>query len=101
MGRGEYYEENHEGTFPWYVNYHITDWIDSTHCIADVGEHSSVTEIVDIDAEKSTMYMPSTSRYCWDGIVSPEGDRIAFLSRPENGTELPSIFVVPIDGVTQ
>ena len=98
LGRTEYYDENHKGTFPWWTNYHVTDWVDDTHCIADVGDHYSTTMLIDIDAEESTMYMPSTSRKCWDGVVSPEGDRIAFLSQPEHGNELPSLFVVPTSG---
>lgn len=77
----------------------VTDWIDDTHCIVDVGDDHSSTMIMDIETIEKVNYLPTTSRICWDGIISPDGEKIAFLSRgSDTGTEIPSIFIVPIAG---
>lgn len=82
----------------------ITSWIDDTHYIAneDVGSITRVVNsfIYDTENQNRTYYVPGNSRMSWNGVVSPDGTQIAFLSTPtSNTTHRPAdLYIIPING---
>lgn len=59
--------------------------------------------IVDTAAQNVTEYIPGNSRNNWNGILSPDGTKIAFMSAPR-GIYSPAyfpetdIYIIPIEG---
>ena len=82
----------------------ITSWIDDTHYIAneDTGSTTRVVNsfIYDTENQNRTYYVPGNSRMSWNGVVSPDGTQIAFLSTPmSNTTHRPAdLYIIPVNG---
>lgn len=84
----------------------ITSWIDETHCIINcsytrngVGQWMD-SVIFDTENQTTTKYVPGDSRLSWNGVVSPDGTKIAFTSAPfaygaHNSND---IYVIPVGG---
>lgn len=81
-----------------YTYYEVTDWIDSHTCIANVESPSETSLIIDVDTDERTEYIPGTSRSNWNGVLSPDGTKVAFTSSPLSGAQNPSIYIVPLSG---
>lgn len=84
-------------------DYALSDWVDDTHCLVDNrhdSEWNRKTEnlLFDVTTGEATSYVPGDARYSWSGVVSPDGANVAFLSSPKGGTELPSLYVMPLAG---
>ena len=76
-----------------------SDWIDATHCIVTSLEPNPTTSLIlDMEANTKVEYIPGSSRINWNGCLSPDGAKIAFTSAPTNGSELPDIFIIPVEG---
>ena len=50
-----------------------------------------------METGEETVYVPGTSRMSWNGVLSPDGSQVAFMSRPKNGTEI-DIYTMPLGG---
>lgn len=73
----------------------VTSWIDSTHCIANSNGDSI---LLDTEAKTISMYIPGNSRINWNGFISPDGERIAFMSKPKEGSEpTTDLYIIPVD----
>lgn len=66
----------------------VTSWIDDTHCLINnsytrqgVGDWVD-SVILDTESQTTTGYVPGNSRVSWNGVVNPDGTRIAFMSAP-------------------
>ena len=87
-----------------YVPSHVTDWIDDTHAIvnswSNAGPYLSASYIIDTATQTETTYIPGDSRYNWNGVVSPDSTKIAFMSTPKKGPTagLTDIYIVPVNG---
>lgn len=84
-------------------DYALSDWVDDTHCLVDNrhdSEWNRKTESLLFDATTGEVasYVPGDARYSWNGVTSPDGANVAFLSSPKGGTELPSLYVMPLAG---
>ena len=84
----------------------VTDWIDETHCLVNytrtrsgVGEWTD-NVIFDTESQATTSYVPGDSRLSWNGVVSPDGTKIAFMSAPHSfGADgVSNIYFIPIAG---
>lgn len=78
----------------------VTDWIDDTHAIVNLRDGRNYDSlIVDTAAQTETAYIPGDSRNNWNGVCSPDGTRIAFLSEPRKGTGTHTdIYIIPTGG---
>lgn len=84
----------------------ISDWIDDTHCIVNhyytTRQDMVDSEIVDLVNQTVTKYIPGDSRSNWNGMVSPDGAQIAFLSKTGNrhiyDGDIIDLYIVPISG---
>lgn len=78
----------------------VTDWIDDTHAIVNAVELSNRNSlIVDVSAQTETAYIPGDSRNNWNGVVSPDGTEIAFMSEPKSGSDAHAdIYIIPVEG---
>ena len=71
----------------WWLNdYRFSDKIDGTHFYADNG-NSNTNSCVLIDTESQTMsdFIPGETRNNWSVVASPDGQQVAFISRPKSG----------------
>lgn len=48
-------------------------------------------------ADSGTSYIPGDSRLSWNGVFSPDGGSVAFMSKPKSGGDV-NIYVMPLDG---
>lgn len=76
----------------------ITDWIDENTFIANcrsegIGYNSVIGKI---NSDEQNFYIPGNTRTNWNGILSPDGTQIAFLSTI--GVGEPKIYVTSING---
>ena len=84
-------------------DYVLSDWVDETHCLAD-HKHNGLTDckdeslLFDVTTRETASYVPGDARYSWNGVVSPDGTHVAFLSVPKQGTESPNLYVTPLAG---
>ena len=81
---------------------YVTSWIDDTHAIVNgTGQVTSDCNsfIVDTAAQTETAYIPGDSRINWNGVISPDGSKIAFMSESKKGTDIHTdIYIIPVDG---
>ena len=82
--------------------YNLSDWINETQCLADqyVERYNRKTSSVIFDTATGevTEFIPGTSRYNWNGVLSPDGSTVAFLSSPKQGTDAPALYITPLSG---
>ena len=83
--------------------YIFSDWVTSTSCLADfcVDGYSSakaVSVLIDLTTGEEVNYVPGDARYSWNGVLSPDGSTIAFLSSPKEGREPPALYMIPLSG---
>ena len=81
--------------------YMLTDWIDDTRCLIDQGYESyrdrkTDSFIYDCATGEMTKYVPGDARYSWNGVASPDGTTIAFLSSAREGKNPPSLYTVEL-----
>lgn len=84
-------------------NYAPTDWISDTQLLADYETRKdfalcTVSVLVDTTTQEATEYVPGSSRHSWGGVMSPDGQSIAFMSAPIGGNEPSDLFVMSVDG---
>ena len=84
-------------------NYAPTDWISDTQLLADYETRKdfalcTVSFLVDTTTQEATEYVPGSSRHSWGGVMSPDGQNIAFMSAPIGGNEPSDLFVMGVDG---
>lgn len=79
--------------------YKVTDWIDEQTCIVNIDATYSATTstIINITTQEQSDYIPASSRSNWNGVLSPNKDRIAFMSSSD-GTTPPDVFIISISG---
>ncbi len=94
----------------WYFNkaftstaaseFYPTCWVTDSTCIADMYDHSGYPQSVmaNIETEEITEYLPSSERYNWSGVLSPEGETIAFLSVSQQSNGIVEVYTVPTSG---
>lgn len=89
-----------------------TDWINDTRCLADyyIGASESMTGmcnsvqrnsvIFDTKSKKIIEYIPgaNSSRNNWSGVVSPNGKKIAFLSKLSGNSDVGLYITSPKGG---
>lgn len=81
--------------------YMLTDWIDDTRCLIDQGYESyrdrkTDSLVYDCATGEMTKYVPGDARYSWNGVASPDGTTIAFLSSAREGKNPPSLYTVEL-----
>ncbi|GFI50309.1 hypothetical protein IMSAGC020_01515 [Lachnospiraceae bacterium] len=80
---------------------YVTSWIDADRYIADdfLCEYTVNSVIVQTGTDETTEYIPESERNNWSGVLSPDGDTVAFLSisGQYDGTS-PEIYTVPLTG---
>ena len=81
--------------------YMLTDWIDDTRCLIDQGYESyrdrkTDSFIYDCATGEMTKYVPGDARYSWNGVASPDGTTIAFLSSAKEGKNPPNLYTVEL-----
>lgn len=80
---------------------YATNWIDADKYIADdfLCEYTVNSVIVQAGTDETTEYIPESERNNWSGVLSPDGDTVAFLSISGryDGTS-PEIYTVPLTG---
>lgn len=69
--------------------FYITDKVDENHYIADCYGDKGViySTIVNTDNNECSPYIPDSERLNWSGVLSPDNNRVAFLSLPKNSIE--------------
>lgn len=88
-----------------YLPHEVTSWIDDTRCIVNFRD-AGVPEkslIVDVATRTQSEYIPYISEEIvttWDGVISPDKSKIAFLSSEGYHYQNPAIYVISIDGGT-
>lgn len=92
--------DGHWGKYP--INT-VTSWIDKTRCIVNYfsGTYTrsdATSLIVDTATQTITEYIPGDSRMNWNGITSPDGTQIAFMSRLRGDGHTVDIYIVSVDG---
>lgn len=79
----------------------LTDYIDESTLLINTSEgftgENAVSKIYNLETGEETAYVPGTSRMSWNGVLSPDGSQVAFMSRPKNGTEI-DIYTMPLEG---
>lgn len=99
LASGPAYDEY--GNFLDINRYCATEWISETSCIVNVissNQEATESVILDVTDKSTTEYIPGDSRKNWNGVLSPDGTMVAFMSVPKYGNEAADIFVMPIDG---
>ena len=78
----------------------VTSWVDATHAIVNLQEEGNYSSfIVDTAAQTEIAYIPGHFRDNWNGVLSPDGTQIAFMSEPKSGTDIQTdIHIVPAGG---
>lgn len=80
-----------------YEYHEITSWIDDTRCIVNTSGINS--QILDLTEKKTREYIPGDSRENWNGVASPDGTRIAFMSAPlEGSNKVTDVYIIPVEG---
>ncbi len=81
-------------------NIAVTDWLDATKCLEDKYNAKEIAAmcgsivrnsvIYDVDSKIVTEYIPDSykSRNNWSGVASPDGEKIAFLSKAANDSNV-------------
>jgi Tol biopolymer transport system component len=54
--------------------------------------------IANLETGETQQYIPESERYTWSGVLSPDGNTIAFLSIPSNGGGNVELYTVPLGG---
>lgn len=87
----------------------VTDWMDETHCILNYPEESAEllygelridrwsVRVFDTQTREYSSLIPGEVRTNWSGVISPNGENVAFLSAPKMGGSA-SLYSVSIDG---
>lgn len=79
----------------------LTDCIDESTLLINTSEgftgEIAISKIYNLETGEETVYVPGTSRMSWNGVLSPDGSQVAFMSRPKNGTEI-DIYTMPLEG---
>lgn len=87
-----------------------TDWIDDSHVIIDnLWVHNGVRSlntsnpiksvIFNLEDNSETEYIPGgNSRSNWSGVISPDGNMVAFLSQPATGNGNTKLYKMPLSG---
>ena len=87
-----------------------TDWIDDSHVIIDdLWVHNGVRQtntstptrsvIFNLSDNSETEYIPGgNSRSNWSGVISPDGNMVAFLSYPATGNGNTKLYKMPLSG---
>ncbi|MCM1126435.1 MAG: hypothetical protein NC429_08170 [Lachnospiraceae bacterium] len=87
-----------------WVNHLVSDWIDDQHYIGNSKyfthyETDKTCFIVDTETHEKVSFIPGDSRLNWSGVLSPNSDKVAFLSAPMGNTYIaPNVYVIPIEG---
>lgn len=81
-------------TSGWEGKCNATDWVNDSIFIINKGRNSV---LYDMESEEITEYIPESSRTNWNGVLSPDGTQIAFMSEP-SGTSNTDIYTVPLSG---
>ena len=99
-----YYDASTVGTWPASAG-EFYDWLSPTECVGSEDGMiyryvlSGEQDIFEWDAEKTPLVREVTGRENCFPVVSPEGDRVAFLSRLTTGTDgSMHLYVVPVEG---
>lgn len=84
-----------------------TDWSDESNCIADFSssidykthtQHIVESVFLNVETGEITKYIPDSERCNWNGVLSPDGSTIAFLSTPARDDGAVEIYTVPYAG---
>lgn len=84
---GEFYEYG----FP-------TAQIDDNIYIMDSSLTCPSSFILNLETDETQQYIPESERYTWSGVLSPDGNTVAFLSIPSNGGGNVELYTVPLGG---
>nr|WP_296480717.1 hypothetical protein [uncultured Acetatifactor sp.] len=84
-------------TWHWMNHYLLTDWLDDDHALV-VDDRQEKCRIVTISTQTFEEYLPGEStHHNWSAVVSPNGDRVAFMSQPNAGTDI-NMYIASISG---
>ncbi len=79
----------------------ISDYIGGSQFLINAGEkfagNDGISRILDMATGEKSSYVPGTSRLSWHAVLSPDGEQVAFMSQPKNGTGV-DIYTMPLDG---
>lgn len=84
-----------------YYPIHVSSWIDEQRCIANLTtgyDEPSNSVIVDTATGAETEYIPQSTNKNSNGIISPDGTKIAYTSKADVYGAATDIFIIPADG---
>lgn len=61
-------------------------------------DEKTVNVIVDATSNTFTEYVPSDVRFSWNGVISPDGAEIAFISSSRSGSVAPDLYITSVTG---
>lgn len=78
--------------------YCVSDVNDTRYLVNTPSFNACESFIYDLNTAEITSYIPGKARINWSGVFSPDGGKIAFLSRPKEGSGTPEIFMISPNG---
>lgn len=76
----------------------ITCQLDDTRYLVNYAEWGLTSKIYDSASGEFVDYIPESERTNWGAVVSPDTQKIAFLSRPHNGVNIELFVTSPSGG---
>ena len=62
-----------------------------------VNTEDQISRIYNAETRELADYVPGDNRFSWNGVVSPDGAEIAFMSRTKTGLDV-ELFTMPLSG---
>ncbi len=74
-----------DANWDWLNDYMPSDWVDDTHFYANADPQKSQCMLVDVDTQTMVDFLPSETQERWSMVSSPDGQKVAFMSRAKTG----------------
>lgn len=83
-------------TWGWMSGYKVTDWLNDDQALVEMNQFRC--RIATLSTQNLDEYLPGEETHLnWSAVASPDGARVAFISRPEAGTEI-NMYIAEITG---
>lgn len=83
-------------TWGWLSGYKVTDWLNDDQAL--IGINQTKCRIATLSTQSLEEYLPGEETHLnWSAVASPDGSRVAFISRPEAGEEI-NMYIASISG---
>lgn len=75
-----------DDSWRWLKDYRFSDKVDEMHFYADNGNsNANSCVLIDIESQMMSEFIPGETRNNWSVVASPDGQQVAFISRPKSG----------------